>query len=43
MPEQGMTDALTKIKDIIFSKGLKADDVLKRMKFKRDQASLNRE
>ena len=36
MPELGMTGALAKIKDIIFSKNLKADDVLKRMKFRRD-------
>ena len=43
MPELGMTGALSKIKDIIFSKNLKADDVLKRMKYRRDQAALNRE
>jgi Ca2+-binding EF-hand superfamily protein len=36
MPELGMTGALSKIKDIIFSKNLKADDVLKRMKYRRD-------
>ena len=42
MPELGMTGALSKIKDIIFSKNLKADDVLKRMKYKRNIASLNR-
>ena len=43
MPELGLTGALSKIKDIIFSKNLKADDVLKRMKYKRNQSSLNRE
>jgi len=42
MPELGITGALSKIKDIIFSKNLKADDVLKRMKYKRNQASLDR-
>ena len=39
----GGCGALSKIKDIIFSKNLKADDVLKRMKFRRGQAALNRE
>ena len=43
MPELGMTGALSKIKDIIFSKNLKADDVLKRMNYSREQAALNRE
>jgi hypothetical protein len=36
MPELGMTGALAKIKDIIFKKNLKADDVLKRMNYSRE-------
>jgi len=36
MPELGMTGALAEIKDIIFSKNLKADDVLKRMNYARE-------
>ena len=36
MPELGMTGALSKIKDIIFKKNLKADDVLKRMNYSRE-------
>lgn len=38
-----MTGALAKIKDIIFSKQLKTEDVIRRMKLSRSQAALNRQ
>ena len=36
MPDLGMSDPLQKIKDTIFKKELRADDVVKTMKLKRN-------
>ena len=42
MPDLGMSVPLQKIKDTIFKKELRADDVVKTMKLKRNQAALDK-